>query len=94
LEDVASSCSSKALYVSGSPGTGKTALLQNILGRLESRLDASTSLAFSNCTTIQRSDDIWERLAEELGFSAVGKGKKRWDQNAFESALQASKKRL
>jgi cell division control protein 6 len=50
----------RTLYVSGSPGTGKTALVNNILR------DVAHNVIFVNCMAIAGLDALWQRLAEEL----------------------------
>jgi hypothetical protein len=91
----------KAMYISGSPGTGKTALLDDVIqsfkrnaGLSRRMSEQAVSMAVLNCTTVQRPDDIWGRLAEELGLSmpasgkvAKGKAKAKWTMEAFNEAL-------
>ena len=54
------------LYISGSPGTGKTALVNSIISE---NIDARSGLKviFLNCMAIVDIDTLWRRLAEELG---------------------------
>lgn len=89
----------KAMYISGSPGTGKTALLQDILQDITRRSEKTASMRMSllNCTTIQRPDDVWARLAEELDLalpathtSGKGKAKAKWTAESFSEALTGS----
>lgn len=80
----------KALYISGSPGTGKTALLTATLANFSSQ-NADASVSFVNCTSLRDADAIWDQLAGDLGlFRPTGKGKgkqTRFDEAAFEMAV-------
>jgi Cdc6-like AAA superfamily ATPase len=82
------------LYISGSPGTGKTALLKNVLDGLKARQQTEiTRIAFLNCTTVTSAGDIWERIAAELELDFTssptrGKGKQRCDEARFLDALE------
>lgn len=87
----------KALYISGSPGTGKTALLKHVLDGLKAKQNAK-SIAFLNCTTVTNAADIWERIALELDLEYIsspsrGKGKQRCDESRFLDALDRSNSR-
>ncbi|XP_026464349.1 cell division control protein 6 homolog [Ctenocephalides felis] len=53
---------STSLYVSGPPGTGKTACLTNIIQKYKNKL----SIVYANCTGIKNSKTIFERIATEL----------------------------
>lgn len=85
----------KAMYISGSPGTGKTALVHSILQEYKLRMGTQrngTKMSLLNCTTVQRPDDIWARLAEELDLSMPssskkGKAKAKWTMESFQEAL-------
>ena len=80
----------KALYISGSPGTGKTALLTATLANFRSQ-NADASVSFVNCTSLRDADAIWDQLAGDLGLSrptGKGKGKQtRFDEAAFEKTV-------
>ena len=55
----------KILYISGSPGTGKTALVDSVLRGLT--LESTSARIISiNCMALQNIDALWDRLAEEL----------------------------
>lgn len=86
----------KAMYISGSPGTGKTALVHSILEELKFERDSSkgqnVTMSLLNCTTVPKPDDIWTRLAEELDLimptsSKKGKIKAKWTMESFKEAL-------
>ncbi|KLO11018.1 P-loop containing nucleoside triphosphate hydrolase protein [Schizopora paradoxa] len=62
------------LYISGSPGTGKTALVNTILSSLETSPGHNLKTIFLNCMTFQNVDAVWNRLQEELlGSTQRGK---------------------
>lgn len=89
VDSTADSAPVKALYISGSPGSGKTALLTHILSRLEGKATGQVRVAFLNCTTVQRGDDIWERIIDELGLGdKKGRGRARCDQESFERLMR------
>ncbi|KAI0066233.1 P-loop containing nucleoside triphosphate hydrolase protein [Artomyces pyxidatus] len=56
------------LYISGSPGCGKTALVNAILTSLEVQmLENEVNVALVNCMALNGLDAVWDRLLEELG---------------------------
>ncbi|KAH9831231.1 P-loop containing nucleoside triphosphate hydrolase protein [Rhodofomes roseus] len=56
-----------ALYISGSPGTGKTALVNDVLRACRTEMETSDVKAIVlNCMTLKGVDAIWEGLAEAL----------------------------
>ncbi|KAI0042923.1 P-loop containing nucleoside triphosphate hydrolase protein [Auriscalpium vulgare] len=58
------------LYISGSPGCGKTALVNAILSSLEvDMLQNEVNVAMVNCMALNGLDAVWDRLFEELGGS-------------------------
>ncbi|XP_051894651.1 cell division control protein 6 homolog [Pristis pectinata] len=59
-----------SLYISGAPGTGKTACLNRTLADLQEKLGASTSI-FINCMSLKNSQTIFCTIADKL----FGKGK-------------------
>ncbi|KAJ6587204.1 P-loop containing nucleoside triphosphate hydrolase protein [Mycena vulgaris] len=61
-----------SLYISGSPGTGKTALVNSILRTLG--VDHVKVITI-NCMALNSVDTLWERLIEELGGPADKKRK-------------------
>jgi cell division control protein 6 len=75
------------LYVSGSPGTGKTALVNSCLGALES---SGVKIISINCMALKCVDALWERVLEELGGSKVAKTRGR-GKDAVERALSTLK---
>ncbi|KAI0000452.1 P-loop containing nucleoside triphosphate hydrolase protein [Russula vinacea] len=58
------------LYISGSPGCGKTALVNSILATSEVELlENNINLVSVNCMALNGLEAVWERLVEELGSS-------------------------
>ncbi|KAG6828803.1 hypothetical protein H0H92_006684 [Tricholoma furcatifolium] len=53
---------STSLYISGSPGTGKTALVNSVLRDIPS----DAKVVFINCMALNSVDSLWDRLVEEL----------------------------
>ncbi|KAJ2922488.1 hypothetical protein H1R20_g14606, partial [Candolleomyces eurysporus] len=66
-----------ALFISGSPGTGKTALV-NAINRELTKENASITVVFVNCMTVKTLDALWDRLIEALRsiHGAAGRSKK------------------
>lgn len=65
--DTISSTNQPVLYVSGSPGTGKTALVNALLHTLDPEIQRCHAKILSvNCMALGSVDAVWERLAEEL----------------------------
>lgn len=54
------------LYISGSPGTGKTALVNTVLSSLETAPGHNLKTIFLNCMAFQNVDAVWDKLNEEL----------------------------
>ena len=54
----------RALYVSGAPGTGKTACLKHLLR--ETDLEKEVRVVFVNCMGLSSSREIFARVAQEL----------------------------
>ena len=64
----------KTLYISGSPGTGKTALVNSVLRDLEHESGQSRlRVVAMNCMALNSLDEFWDRLLEEL----VGRKKRK-----------------
>jgi cell division control protein 6 len=56
------------LYISGSPGCGKTALVNSILATFEVELlENNVKLVTINCMALNGLEAVWERMIEELG---------------------------
>ncbi|OSD04025.1 P-loop containing nucleoside triphosphate hydrolase protein [Trametes coccinea BRFM310] len=86
------------LYVSGSPGTGKTALVNAVLASLDMKLQAQGTRVLSiNCMALDGVDAVWQRLAETLGSPAKATGRtkraKASPKQTIENALSASERK-
>ncbi|KAK7555900.1 P-loop containing nucleoside triphosphate hydrolase protein [Phyllosticta citricarpa] len=57
--------SSGCLYISGPPGTGKSALVNEIGQELEA--DADVKRAYINCMSVKSANDLYLKLLEEIG---------------------------
>ncbi|KIK62464.1 hypothetical protein GYMLUDRAFT_96074 [Collybiopsis luxurians FD-317 M1] len=73
----------QSLYISGSPGCGKTALIHSILASLTDQLD-KTKIVNLNCMALNNLDALWDRLVDEFDGlllkkrkAGTGKGKGR-----------------
>jgi cell division control protein 6 len=55
------------LYICGPPGTGKTALMNEIVAEYRECPSNMIDLAFINCMSFDKPDDVFERIIEELG---------------------------
>ncbi|KAF9448202.1 P-loop containing nucleoside triphosphate hydrolase protein [Macrolepiota fuliginosa MF-IS2] len=53
------------LYISGSPGCGKTALLNSVLSQMNPE-SKGVKIIFINCMALNNLDALWERMFEEL----------------------------
>lgn len=64
---------SGSLYISGQPGTGKTALVKEIMQEMAPRLETvkhQVKTIFLNCMTIQMPRAVYLRLLQEMGHSS------------------------
>lgn len=60
------------LYICGPPGTGKTALMNEIFS--EYRECPSTETAFINCMSLERPEEVFDRIVDEFkgGIRSTG----------------------
>lgn len=79
----------RTLYISGSPGTGKTALVNSVLRDLEEADESRLRVVSVNCMALNNADELWDRLLEELsdGKKGKGRGKKSKGHEAVSKAL-------
>ncbi|KIK67494.1 hypothetical protein GYMLUDRAFT_37626 [Collybiopsis luxurians FD-317 M1] len=68
--------SHQSLYISGSPGSGKTALINSVLRSLEDEL-ADVKVITINCVALDDIDALWQRVFEELDTSKQSKAPTR-----------------
>ncbi|BGP26366.1 cell division control protein Cdc6 [Rhodotorula toruloides] len=90
-----------AMYVSGPPGIGKTALLSSIIKAFrelveERRMEGEVGVLVENCTTIAGQGSVWERLGRGLGMKMYlgGERSTRRAKEAFEDGLRDGRKYL
>ena len=55
-----------SLFISGSPGTGKTALVNTIIRELSTVTGSDVKVVFINCMALKSIDALWERMVEDL----------------------------
>lgn len=81
----------KILYISGSPGTGKTALINNIL--TSALFEEDIKVLFINCMTCANVDALWDCLREKLSIvnEKKSRGKKISAKEAVTKVLQELK---
>ena len=58
-----------SLYISGSPGTGKTAVVNSVIS--QSTIPPTFTVITINCMALNDVDFLWSRLADELSPSGV-----------------------
>lgn len=66
--------SSGTMYISGPPGTGKTASLSLILQKEE--VSKEFVVVYVNCTAIKSSGTIYSKIVKELGLKSKGRTEK------------------
>jgi len=80
------------LYISGSPGCGKTALVNSILSELSPEA-TGIKIIFINCMALNDLDGLWERMSEELDAahkqSSPSKSRKGKGRAAVEALLSS-----
>ncbi|XP_064380796.1 cell division control protein 6 homolog isoform X4 [Dromaius novaehollandiae] len=77
-----------SLYISGAPGTGKTACLSRVLQDCEDELARSTTIVL-NCMALSSSQAIFPAVAEQLGLPAAAGGAGREVVRKLEKRLTA-----
>ncbi|EKM74948.1 hypothetical protein AGABI1DRAFT_123438 [Agaricus bisporus var. burnettii JB137-S8] len=78
--------SSPALYISGSPGCGKTALVNSVLVQLNPEADGVKTI-FINCMALNNLDALWDRVFDEI--DAEGKQKSKSRKTKGKDAIEA-----
>ncbi|SRR6266576_3925557 len=84
----------RCLYISGSPGTGKTALLNSVLRTL----DHQCNIVSINCMSLKGADALWQKLYDDLisagaELDKTVRLKKLKGREAVEAALGAMSKK-
>ncbi|XP_067869104.1 cell division control protein 6 homolog [Heterodontus francisci] len=72
-----------SLYISGAPGTGKTACVKRIIINLQDKL-GDAAVIYINCMSLRSSQTIFRTIADEL----VGKGKLKCEGKDFAKKLE------
>ncbi|CAE6482788.1 unnamed protein product [Rhizoctonia solani] len=76
-----------AAYISGAPGTGKTALVSEVL---QTVAKDQVKGIYVNCTGFKEESTVWARVLEEGGFPLPkGKGNAGSEKKKFETALSS-----
>nr|XP_019558648.2 cell division control protein 6 homolog [Aedes albopictus] len=70
VEGVLASGSSGSVYISGPPGTGKTATLTRIIS--DAKLGQKLRMVYVNCTSIGAAGGIYKKICEGLNITAGG----------------------
>ncbi|XP_018567920.1 cell division control protein 6 homolog [Anoplophora glabripennis] len=81
---------SGSLYISGPPGTGKTASLNIILQ--DDIISSKLHKVYINCTGIKSANAIYSRIGKEFGIKMTGKAEK--DSVAVENYLRSQSKMI
>lgn len=78
---------SRALYISGQPGTGKTALVSSLAARIVK--EQEWKVAFVNCMGLagKGGEEVWKRLAEGWNFDVTSRKK---SERVVEDELRAA----
>ena len=78
------------LYISGSPGTGKTALVNAVLGEMKEQLTAAqASVITINCMAVNDVDALYNKLVEDLSKESIDGKRGARGRKAKETSLRA-----
>lgn len=90
MSDHLQSMKSGSLYVSGQPGTGKTACLSKLLSSAEFK--NKFSKVYINCTSMKSIGSIYKKICQELKLKVDGRKTEKDHQTAIDQYLVSSKK--
>ncbi|KAF9568234.1 P-loop containing nucleoside triphosphate hydrolase protein [Agrocybe pediades] len=62
-----------SMFISGTPGTGKTALVNEIIRELSSDVKDDIKIISINCMALKDVDALWTRMIEDFSVTAKGK---------------------
>ena len=82
-----------SMFISGPPGTGKTALVTSIIRELATEHPGDLRVISINCMALKTLDTLWERMIDELDLNLFQKrsvGKKTKSREAVQSLLQTT----
>lgn len=82
IEGILTSNGSGSIYISGPPGTGKTATLTRIIS--DPKLAEKLKMVYVNCTSISTAGGIYKKICEGLKISSSGSTEK-----SFLTAIEA-----
>ncbi|XP_055538119.1 cell division control protein 6 homolog [Wyeomyia smithii] len=91
IEDVLAENGSGSLYISGPPGTGKTATLTKII--TDRDLANKIKMVYVNCTSMSSAGSIYKKICEELQLQAAG-GTEKYFLSAIEEYLKRKHKTI
>lgn len=74
IEEILAEKGSGSLYISGPPGTGKTATLTKIIS--DRKLASKLKMVYVNCTSMSSAGSIYKKICEELSLSVGGTSEK------------------
>ncbi|KAF9522655.1 hypothetical protein CPB83DRAFT_871919 [Crepidotus variabilis] len=79
------------MFISGSPGTGKTALVNTIIRQLSSEHPSQVRVVSINCMALKSVDALWERMIEDFGDASKKRtsSKKHKGREAVHSVLSS-----
>ncbi|KAF9420893.1 AAA ATPase [Entomortierella beljakovae] len=86
-----------SLYISGQPGTGKTALLKEIMRDMESewrKAEHDIKVVNINCMTIKDPKHIYQKLLDEIGYTSESKDKDGTIKALESQFLESNKKKI
>jgi cell division control protein 6 len=79
------------MFISGPPGTGKTALVTRIVRELATDHPGDVRVISINCMALKTLDTLWERMIDELDLDLFQGGKKTKGREAVQALLQTTK---
>uniref|UniRef100_A0A146L4S5 Cell division control protein n=3 Tax=Lygus hesperus TaxID=30085 RepID=A0A146L4S5_LYGHE len=74
IRDCLTSKVSSTLYISGPPGTGKTACLNHIISQPE--FSSKFTVVYINCTGIKSASSVYSKIGQELGIKIKSRTEK------------------
>ena len=81
---------SSSMFISGSPGTGKTALVTKIIRNLAIDHPGDLKVISINCMALHSLDALWDRMIDELALGKRSSGKKAGGREVIQAMLQTS----
>lgn len=91
FKDLIDNGGSGSLYISGQPGTGKTATLSKIINTKE--FQENIKIAFINCTSISSIGSIYKKICNELHLKVNSSATEKDHHMAIEKYLKSQPKK-